>query len=121
MFHAEVRRDCAPWDGDAFSVSISTVGDVKKIEPPVIHVSIWQTPNLKSGGRFTFPDSSKRIGAAVIEPSSGSVIQLRGTVSFTRIMPGETVEGEFDLLDPGGRRYVGRFSANWTVIRVGCG
>jgi len=64
---------------------------------------------------------AQKIGAAFIEPSSGSVIQLRGTVAFTRVMPGETVDGQFDLLDPGSRRYVRRFSANWTAVRAGCG
>jgi len=121
MFHAEVRRDCAPWDGDAFSVSISTVADVRKIEPPFIHVSVFQTPNLKRGGRFAFPDGSRRIGAAFIQPSSGSVVQLRGTVSFTSVILGETVEGQFDLLDAGSKRYVGRFRANWMSIRTSCG
>jgi len=121
MFHGEVSRDCAPWDGPAFSVSISTVANAKKVEPPILHVSIWQSPNLKSGGRFVFPDLSQRIGAAFIEPSSGSETPLRGTVTFTKVMSGETVEGQFDFLDPNGRRYAGRFSANWTAISASCG
>ena len=121
MFYGEVSRDCAPWDGAAFSVSIQPVAGLKKMDFPLIHVSIWQAPNLRGSARFEFPDVTGKIGAAFIQPRSGSVTQLRGTVSFTRVVPDQTTEGQFDFLDPNGKRYSGKFSAAWNGRMIMCG
>jgi hypothetical protein len=122
VLYAEADYDCAPWDGSAFAISIQPIAGVKQIKPPTIHVSIWQAPDLPGGGRFAFPDSSGKIGAAYLQLSaSDSPTQLRGTVSFTSVSPGKDVEGQVDLADPRGKRYTGRFTATWTGKRVMCG
>jgi len=121
MFYGEVSRDCAPWDGAAFSVSIQPVAGLKKMDFPLIHVSVWQAPGLRGAAHFAFPDSTEKIGAAFIQPRSGSVTPLSGTVSFKRVMPNETTEGQFDFVDPNGRRYSGKFTATWNGKMVMCG
>jgi hypothetical protein len=114
--------DCAPWDGSAFTVSIQPVAGVKRITPPTLHVSIWQSPDLPQGGRFAFPDLSGKVGAVHLEPSpSGSAANLRGTVSFASVLRGKMVEGQIDLTDERGKRYAGAFTAKWLERRVMCG
>ena len=120
-FYAEIQRDCAPWDGAAFSVSIQPVAGLKKIDVPFIHVAIWQAPNLRGSAKFAFPDLTGKIGAAYIQTRSESVTPLRGTISFRRVMPNEIVEGQFDFLDPNGKRYSGKFAATWNGKIALCG
>ena len=58
IFPATINRDCAPWDGSAFTVSIPYDSG------SVIYISIWQLPDIKLPAKFSFPDESIRIGNA---------------------------------------------------------
>jgi hypothetical protein len=49
------------------------------------------------------------------------VTGLRGTVWFTKVVAGEAAQGQFDLADPRGKKYVGAFAAKWIMERVMCG
>jgi hypothetical protein len=122
VLYAEARMDCAPWDGAAFSLAIQPEAGQKQLTPPVLRVSIWQSPNLPLGARFAFPDSTGKVGAAYLQPStSDAVTGLRGTVWFTKVVAGEAAQGQFDLADPRGKKYVGAFTAKWIMERVMCG
>jgi hypothetical protein len=123
MFFGEASRDCAPWDGAAFSVSIPLVAGLRRMDFPLIHVSVWQAPglNLKGAEHFEFPDVTGKIGAAFIQPRSGPVTPLHGTISFKRVMPNETTQGQFDFVVPNGRRYSGKFTATWNGKMMMCG
>src|SRR5687768_9388569 len=74
VFPATVNRDCAPWDGAAFTISIPT--DTVS----TIHISIWQSPDIKRSAIFSFPDETGRIGNAIHNTQPGSPEQLTGTV-----------------------------------------
>ena len=121
MFYGEVGQDCAPWDGAAFSVSLQPVAGLKRMDFPLIHISIWRAPSLRGAAHFEFPDVTAKVGAAFVQPRSGSVTPLRGTVSFKRVMPNEMTEGQFDLADPNGRHYAGKFTASWNGRMIMCG
>src|SRR5438552_15708852 len=79
--YAEIHRDCAPWDGSAFTVSIQPLAGVTQIKPTTLHISIWQDPNLPSGGRFQFPDDTAKVGTVYIEPPPESMTVFRGSVA----------------------------------------
>jgi hypothetical protein len=112
---ATVNRDCAPWDGSAFTLSIPYNSIT------VIYISIWQAPDIKVPSRFTFPDESGRIGHAYILPELDSFIQLNGEVVFRQVEIGLPVEGEFDLSEGNGNQFKGKFIAEWGNEVAYCG
>src|SRR5687768_7811837 len=54
VFTATINRDCAPWDGAAFTVSIPYDS------VSTITISIWQSPDIKFPSTFSFPDPTGR-------------------------------------------------------------
>ena len=56
MFSATVHRDCAPWDGVAFTVSIPYHSE------SVITISIWKSPDIKFPTTFSLPDEAGQVG-----------------------------------------------------------
>ncbi len=115
VFAATVNRDCAPWDGAAFTISIPY--DSRS----TIQVSIWQSPDIKRSTTFSFPDETGRIGNAVHSTQLGSPEQLIGTVFIRSAQQGIPMEGEFDLFTEAGRQFKARFMANWGDFTAMCG
>jgi hypothetical protein len=115
VFPATVNRDCAPWDGAAFTVSVSTNDET------IINISIWQSPDIKLPVKFSFPDETGQVGNAAYLSPSGEYEQLSGKVSFTRVAEGSPVEGEFSFTSERGERFSGKFEAQWENEIVYCG
>lgn len=114
IFPATVNRDCAPWDGSAFKVSVP-------IEESVIEISIYQSPEISRPVTFLFPDETMRDGNALLLLPSGFPEQLTGKVWFPRVDEGESVEGRFRLTSETGEQFEGRFIAEWENQTVYCG
>src|SRR5512145_1801665 len=74
VFSATVNRDCAPWDGAAFTVSI--LYDQKS----TITISIWQSPDFDLPATYLFPDETGRVGQAYILWEIDPLIPLHGEV-----------------------------------------
>ncbi len=115
IFPATVNRDCAPWDGAAFTVSIPMS------DGTIINISIWQSPDIKLPIMFSFPDETGRVGSALLLPPLGLPGQLTGKVFLWRVDRETAVEGEFDLLTEMGHRYKGNFKAEWGDEVAYCG
>lgn len=115
VFPATVNRDCAPWDGSAFTVSI-------RYDPEsIIDISIWQSPDIKLPTTFSFPDATGRIGNAVHRSQIGLPEQLTGKIFFRSVEQGIPIEGEFNLFTDAGRQFKGKFMANWGDFIAMCG
>lgn len=115
VFPATINRDCAPWDGSAFTLSIPTEDGI------IINISIWQSPDIKLPVTFSFPDETGQIGVAYVLPETDPLQELSGEVSFTRIEEGIPVEGVFNLENKSGEQYRGKFKAEWGNEVVYCG
>lgn len=115
LFHAMVNRDCAPWDGSAFTVS------VPYDSTSTLTISIWQSPDIKLPSTFLFPDPTGRVGNASYLSPSGEYEPLSGKVSFERVEEGTLVEGEFSLTSERGEHFKGTFEAQWGDEIVYCG
>ena len=115
VFPAAVNRDCAPWDGAAFTVSIPFESG------SIIYVSIWQSPDIILPVTFEFPDQTGRIGATTVLLRFSYSASLTGKVFFWRVEQGIPIEGEFDLLTEAGQRLKGKFIAEWGNEIVYCG
>jgi hypothetical protein len=114
VFPATISRDCAPWDGSAFTVSIPH-------DATVIYVSIWQSPSIKLPVTFTLPDETGRVGYAYTLSELGSLEELSGEVFFWRVDEGIPLEGRFRFTTERGERFEGRFVAEWGSQMAYCG
>jgi hypothetical protein len=107
VFPATINRDCAPWDGAAFTVSF-------RYDPvTTITISIWQSPDFTFPVTFSFPDETMRVGIAYSLPELDPLEELTGKVTFWRVEQGIPVEGEFNFTAESGGRFKGRFKAYW--------
>jgi hypothetical protein len=114
-FPATINRDCAPWDGAAFTISM------QYDSVSVITISIWQSPDIKFPSTFSLPDEAGQVGYAYILSELGPLIPLNGEVSFQRVSEGTPVEGRFSLKSERGEAFDGKFMAEWESQIVYCG
>ena len=112
---ATINRDCAPWDGIAFTISIPYDSTT------VIYISLWQSPSFNFPVTFSFPDVTLRVGTAYSVMELDPLEELRGTVSFERVREGTPVEGRFRLTSARGEMFEGRFVAEWGDSVPMCG
>jgi hypothetical protein len=113
-FPAAVNRDCAPWDGGAFTISIQNDSD------SLLNISIWQSPDIKLPSTFSFPDKTGQIGNVSLT-SDGYSEQLIGKVWLSGVEQGIPIEGEFHLSSNDDRQFNGKFVAEWGNEIVFCG
>ena len=115
IFAATVNRDCAPWDGSAFTVQIPWQ------DHTVIDISIWKSPDIKFPVTFSFPDNTGQVGNASYSLVPDKYEQLHGTVFFWRVAAASQVDGKFDLVTEAGQHFTGQFEAAWGDLVVLCG
>jgi hypothetical protein len=112
---AVIHRDCAPWDGAAFTVMIP-------LDPGgSLDISIWRAPEFKFPKSFSFPDETGQVGNAILMSPAGLPEQLTGNVFFMQVNDRESAEGEFQFLTGTGQRFRGQFQAEWDDRMVLCG
>jgi len=115
VFAATANRDCAPWDGTAFTVQIP----LDRVD--VIYISIWRAPNIRFPKAYSFPDETGQVGNVILIHPSGSPDLLMGEVwlqSVREVMP---IEGRFKLTSESGVEFVGKFHAEWGNMLMLCG
>ena len=115
VFPATVDRECAPWDGSAFTVSIPLR------DGSTISISIYRSPDLKLPSRYSFPDETMNEGNVYLRKPDGSLEQLTGDVWFQRVSDDVPLEGGFRLRSERGARLEGKFLAEWGDEVVYCG
>jgi hypothetical protein len=114
FFPATIGRDCAPWDGSAFTVSVP-------LEGSAISISIYRPPGIRRPVTFSFPDETRRDGIAILRLPRAAPEGLRGKVWFERVEGQEPVAGWFRLTSGRGKPFEGRFVAEWGDQVVYCG
>jgi hypothetical protein len=114
-FPATVNRDCAPWDGVAFSVMVEIDSRT------TLYISIWRSPDIKFPSTFVLPENEGQIGNAYILPELGPYTPLNGDVWFQRVDEGLPIEGRFRFTSERGERFEGRFVAEWGSQMAYCG
>jgi hypothetical protein len=115
VFPATVERDCAPWDGAAFTVSIPwNAGST-------ISISVYRSPEIKLPSSYSFPDETTSEGNAYLRMLDGSPKQLTGEVWLQRVSQEMPVEGSFRLMSESGAQFEGKFLAEWGDAVIYCG
>jgi len=114
-FSATINRDCAPWDGGAFTVKIPISKSGSLI------ISIWQPPEIIFPITFSFPNDTLPVGNVLLIPQFGPPQPLMGEAQFQSVREGKPVEGRFSLTSERGEAFDGSFIANWENQIVFCG
>ena len=114
IFSATINRDCAPWDGSAFTVSIP-------MKNANISISVYQAPDIHAPTVFSFPDDTMSSGSAFLILPLDSPEPLKGKVSFQRVQQGNPVQGTFDLATEVDKKFKGKFIAEWGNEVIYCG
>jgi len=115
FFPATVNRDCGPWDGSAFTVSIPMDAGTS------IDISIWQSPDIKFPKTFSFPDDTGQVGNALFRSRAGEYEVLSGEVRFESVSEAMPLAGRFSLKSASGGKYIGQFTAEWGSQMAFCG
>jgi hypothetical protein len=74
VFPATVERDCAPWDGSAFTVSIPWR------DGSSVSISMYRSPDIKLPSHYAFPDEAMSEGNVYLRTPEGSLETLTGEV-----------------------------------------
>jgi hypothetical protein len=114
IISATINRDCAPWDGSAFTISVP-------LESRGINISVYQSPDIKLPTSFSFQDDPMSTGNALLILPVGSPEQLTGHVYFQRVSQDVPVKGTFDLVTNTGKHFKGKFIAEWGNEIIYCG
>ncbi len=115
VFPATVNRDCAPWDGAAFTLSIP-IRDGTSID-----ISIWQSPDITFPKTFSFPDDTSQVGNVLYRSANGEYETLSGRVWFESVSVEKPIAGRFSLKSESGGQFAGQFSAVWNHQSALCG
>lgn len=112
---ATINRDCAPWDGAAFTIKIPLDDE------NIIDISIWKSPDIKLLTAFSFPDETGQVGNVLLMHRSGLPDRLSGKIFLMQVDPNLPVEGQFDLQDGNGTHFKWKFKAEWKHPMILCG
>jgi len=115
VLSATISRDCAPWDGGAFTIMIPMS------DGTVVDISIWQSPDIHRPISFSFPDETQQVGNTSLLPQFGGPESLTGQVWLKNVSEGMPVEGGFSLTSVGGVKREAKFVAEWDDQIVYCG
>jgi len=115
VYEAAVNRDCAPWDGMAYTITIPDQAG------SVIVVFIWKSPDFHFPVTYSFPDSSGRVGTAVYQSTLDSFQPLNGKIILQPFEVGSPIDGRFNFTLEDGEQFVGSFKAIWGNQIALCG
>lgn len=129
--HATAMADCAPWDGAAISVFLSSepadpeapIGS--EVPRPHLWVSVYDGVNALAGERFEI-DQERSAGAALCADEGPCLPATGGWIRFRDASPDGLLTGELEVevgpSDAGGvRTLAGGFRAVWLEREVLCG
>jgi hypothetical protein len=118
---ATVRRDCAPWDGAAMSVTITTKPTkCDRIAAPYIHIAVYELP-IRDGRTVKLETQSQHGQANRCLKEDACEAAESGEVVFDNFKEGSGASGRYRLKFRGGETVSGSFDAKWCEFRGFCG
>ncbi len=121
---AYAMDDCAPWDGPATSVFLTSrpLGGDDSPSPPFVRISIYLPRGDVVGHSFALSAESASTGAVSRCESEASCVQaVSALVRFRDASPEEPLAGRISAIFPGGERVVGGFVPTPLPSRGLCG
>jgi hypothetical protein len=120
--YAYAVPDCAPWDGPATTIYLTTSPtDSTDFSYPQLRLSVYQGHAALPGNSFVWPgDRQVGNGIRCVE-ESGCVAASSGRITFGAAAPDGGIQGTAELRFPDGTSVTGAFHAIWREPRMFCG
>jgi len=115
--------DCAPWDGPAVTILLTTrPADSIAVVGPRVSISVWRSATELPGQTVAWP-SDKQVGAATRCTTDADCEPARSArVTFAPASPDSVLGGTVELTFAGADSILrGTFRASWLRTRVMCG
>ena len=117
---ARIARTCAPWDGAAFTVSVSAGSAADPAALPALQLSVWSSPQFDGERKVVFAKGDDRSGVAFYAETAERSTPLTGEATFRQAADG-SIEGTLRLQAADGRRFERRFRGRLDPGTVMCG
>lgn len=121
--YATVGASCAPWDGPAIELHVSTAplkcgqGDIIELA-----VSFWRDLPLHDNQTFSLDAKSNWGGASYCKGGQQPCERATsGSIHIDSFTEEKTAKGTYELVFPKLGRVSGSFRAEWCKVRVICG
>lgn len=120
--HAVAVRSCAPNDGPAVTIYLSS-DEVETSEPspPYLRLAIWQPVGVLANRTWSLAVSSSEGSASFHATASAHEAAAGGTVTITTVMADTTLQGTVDVIFPTAGRIRGGFTAPYVHPPALCG
>ena len=122
--HAVAMQDCAPWDGAAMSILLTTeaVNDSSAvIGSPHLRLSVWRSPSVLQNATIQWPGDPVEASASWCENDDTCEAASSGMVQFHEVWVDSLATGEFRLAFASRDSVIGGFRAGWLHRQMMCG
>jgi hypothetical protein len=122
--HATAMWDCAPWDGAAVSILLTTepvTDSTAVIGSPHVRLSVWRSPTALENVSIRWPADPVEATASWCENDQTCEAATAGVVRFHEVKADSIAAGEFRLAFAGRDSVIGGFRAGWLHRQMLCG
>jgi len=121
--HATAMGDCAPWDGAAVSILLTTAPLDSTMTPtaPYLRLAIWRDKASLKDGLFVWPSDAQVGAGSYCATADSCEVAQTGMVQFRETGGDSMLVGEFELNFPHEDPFSGGFRAVWLSHTVLCG
>ena len=118
---ASVSRDCAPADGPAVSIYLTSTAVTLDPSPPFVRISVWDTPEQVAGRTWAWPRTLNKATASRCTTANDCVDSPSGSVTLGRFGPDSALTAKVDVKFPDGSRVQGTLRGTWISRQMLCG
>lgn len=119
---AYVMQDCAPWDGPALAILLTSHPlDSLETVRPLVRLMIYPRGESMPGHTYRWPAEPEMATASRCTSADSCEAATTGQVTLRVVRPDTSVEGSLALHFANGGEITGGFRAAWLRRRVMCG
>ncbi len=122
--YAYAFPDCAPWDGSAVSIYLTSVpydSASGQVAAPFLQLAIWKNADAELETRIRWPSEESEGGASSCVVADQCSAAVSGHVRVSGLGADSTMSGEYDVQFADSSSMGGRFTARWVNRRMLCG
>jgi len=120
--YGTMRRSCAPWDGPAVEINLTTEPtQCKRVAEPYISIAIWRGLPIHAGQVVKLGAGSDAGSAARCTREGDCKLAQSTTINFDNYQERSSATGHYELQFKDGEILKGTFEVKWCEERVVCG
>jgi len=119
--YATIAHTCAPWDGPALAVVLSSAAGCASVPGPFIRISLWHELPPTAGKTISFATGNSNGQASRCLKPNACEAATSGSVVFDVVDEGKNAYGRYELHFKDGSIESGSFEATWCENRALCG